>query len=68
MNRFVWEKGDLLVGRSLCDHCIFRIEGETDKCKQYEVIPEKIRKTLVECPYFDWPGRIHLDRKPDSKQ
>jgi len=52
MGRFDWEEGELKIGNSQCDFCIFKNIQNQRQCKKYEEKPEVVLKDEIRCEHL----------------
>lgn len=52
MDKFVWNEGDVRIGRTQCDLCVHNCKATPNICPKYEVKPEEVKKGTVKCPHI----------------
>lgn len=59
-DKFNYNEGDILISDSQCDLCVYRIEGDCEKCQKYEKkLPEVLTNDVL-CPHYTRKGKIEL--------
>ena len=52
MNKFVWNEGDIRIGRTQCELCAHHCKATPNTCPKYEAKPEEVKNGTVKCPHI----------------
>lgn len=50
--KFVWQAGDITIGRTQCELCYYYSKDSKNSCEKYTEIPKEIKESKKKCEYI----------------